>query len=74
MISASFRKKGLGALIVESFEDFAKRQYSTFKIYSAVQINNPDGIRFWQKCGYKIDLRPIKQKDGTTTYKMEKSI
>ncbi len=68
MITRPFRGKGLGSAVVGLVEG----QMQGATVRTAVQVNNPDGLRFWQKTGYRVVSGPELQPDGTTTVRMEK--
>ncbi len=66
MIGQKFRNQGLGEKIVRDY----KRELicAGVKILEAdVQVNNPDGIRFWQRMGFQVVSEPRPQPDGTTS-------
>jgi len=68
MVARPFRGKGLGGAVVGLVE--GRIQSGTVR--TAVQVNNADGLRFWQKMGYRTVSEPEQQPDGTTTVRMEK--
>lgn len=72
MIAVSFRKQGIGKAIVQLIENEIKKDAQITAILSAVQVNNPQALRFWQKNGYCIVDGPEFQPDQTTTYRLQK--
>ena len=74
MISAPCRGKGLGAAVVQAFEQIVRADGRARAIESGVQVNNPQAIRFWQRMGYAIVSDPIDYPDGTTAYRLWKSL
>lgn len=67
MISAPFRGRGLGAAITALVEAEIRRDERITAIFSAVQVNNPSALRFWQRQGYDPVGGPQLQPDQTTT-------
>jgi ribosomal protein S18 acetylase RimI-like enzyme len=74
MISAPHRGKGLGEAVVRVFEEQVRADGRARGIESGVQVNNPGGIRFWQRMGYQIVSGPRDMHDGTTAYRLWKDI
>jgi ribosomal protein S18 acetylase RimI-like enzyme len=72
MIAPSFRKQGIGTTIVKLIEKEIRKDAQVTVILSAVQVNNPIGLRFWQKNGYHIVGGPELQPDQTTTFLLQK--
>lgn len=72
MIAASFRKQGIGTTIVELIENEIRKDAQITVILSAVQVNNPQALQFWQKNGYRIVGGPELQPDQTTTFRLQK--
>lgn len=72
MISPSFRKRGIGTTIVELIENEIRKDARVTAILSAVQVNNPQALQFWQKNGYRIVGGPELQPDQTTTFRLQK--
>lgn len=72
MIAPRFRSQGIGATIVELIENEIRKDAQVTAILSAVQANNPKGLRFWQKNGYRIVGEPELQPDHTTTFRLQK--
>jgi ribosomal protein S18 acetylase RimI-like enzyme len=74
MISAPHRRKRLGEAVVRAVEEQIRGDGRARGIESGVQVNNPDGIRFWQRMGYQIVSGPRDMPDGTTAYRLWKDI
>lgn len=74
MIAACFRSTGLGAKVVEVVEAHIKQDAAITHIQSAVQVNNPRGITFWERMGYRIVSEPQLQPDTTITYLLCKKL
>jgi ribosomal protein S18 acetylase RimI-like enzyme len=72
MIAPNFRNQGIGTTIVELIENEIRKDTQVTAILSAVQANNPKGLRFWQKNGYRIVGEPQLQPDHTTTFRLQK--
>ena len=72
MIAPCFRNQGIGTSIVELIENEITKDAKVTSILSAVQANNPKGLRFWQKNGYRIVGEPQLQSDHTTTFRLQK--
>lgn len=72
MIAISFRKQGMGKAIVELIENEIRKDAQVTAILSAVQVNNPQAVQFWQKNGYRIVSGPELQPDQTTTFRLRK--
>jgi ribosomal protein S18 acetylase RimI-like enzyme len=73
MIVESFRKRGIGTMIVELVEDEIRKDARVTTILTAVQGNNPEALRFWQRNGYHTVGKPEPQPDQTTTFRLQKS-
>jgi ribosomal protein S18 acetylase RimI-like enzyme len=74
MIAAPFRRRGSGKEIVQRIESEIRQNPCINSILSAVQVNNPDAIKFWQKNGYKIVGGPELRPDKTTVYRLRKDL
>jgi ribosomal protein S18 acetylase RimI-like enzyme len=72
MIAPCFRNQGIGTTIVELIENEIRKDGQVTAILSAVQANNPKGLRFWQKNGYRIVGESELQPDHTTTFRLQK--
>lgn len=74
MIAGPHRSRGVGACVVRAVEEALRQQWQARTIHSAVQVNNPAGIRFWQRMGYRIVSGPELQPDQTITYRLLKEV
>jgi ribosomal protein S18 acetylase RimI-like enzyme len=72
MIAPSFRKQRIGTMIVELIENEIRKDAQVTAILSAVQVNNPQALQFWQKNGYRIVGEPELRPDQTTTFRLQK--
>jgi ribosomal protein S18 acetylase RimI-like enzyme len=72
MIAASFRNQGIGTAILKLIENQIRKDAQVTTILSAVQVNNPQALQFWQKNGYRIVGGPELQPDRTTTFRLQK--
>jgi RimJ/RimL family protein N-acetyltransferase len=69
MIARPYRGHGLGAGVVDWL--LAQYQGQVRSLQSAVQVNNPGSIRFWQRMGFQITGPAQPQADGTVTFPLE---
>jgi ribosomal protein S18 acetylase RimI-like enzyme len=74
MIAAPYRGQGLGRAVVEAVEEAILADGRARAILSGVQVNNPQGIRFWQRMGYEIVSGPRDMGDGTTAFALRKTL
>jgi ribosomal protein S18 acetylase RimI-like enzyme len=74
MIVPSYRQNGLGAAVVDWVKEEIRRNPMVRIVRTAVQVNNPMAIAFWQKQGFRLTGGPEEQPDGTITYPVEKNI
>ena len=74
MITARERSKGFGAEVVRLVEGYISSDPSVQTIASAVQVNNPAAILFWERMGYQIVSGPHRQPDRTVTYELQKTL
>jgi ribosomal protein S18 acetylase RimI-like enzyme len=58
MIASPFRDQGIGKAVVDTVENEIKKDAWVTVIFSGVQVNNPQAIRFWQRNGYRIVSEP----------------
>jgi len=72
MIAPSFRNQGIGTTILKLIENQIRKDAQVTTILSAVQVNNPQALQFWQKNGYRIVGGPELQPDQTTTFRLQK--
>ena len=74
MIAAPYRQRGLGEQIVKWIEAEIKIDGQIRTIFSAVHINNPGALLYWQKIGHQIISDPEAQTDTTVTYRLQDDI
>ena len=74
MIAAPHRGRGLGEAVVQAVEAAIRQDGRATVIRSGVQVNNPGGIRFWQRMGYRIISGPEPMADGTVTFQLWKDL
>jgi GNAT superfamily N-acetyltransferase len=71
MIAAPSRAHGLGGQVLAAVES-RLRAAGVVLLAAHVQVNNPEGVRFWQRHGFQVVSEPCLQPDGTTTVRLEK--
>jgi ribosomal protein S18 acetylase RimI-like enzyme len=74
MISANYRKQGIGNDVVKTIEAEIIKNHAIKSIFAGVQVNNMPAIAFWKKMGYRIVSEPQVMPDTTITYKLQKDI
>ncbi len=74
MIAPPYRNNGLGAAVVSWLEQQVLADPVVRNMRAGVQVNNPDGLRFWQRMGYRVVSEPKKQEDGTTVVDLLKEL
>jgi ribosomal protein S18 acetylase RimI-like enzyme len=74
MISVPFRRQGLGTRVVAAAESFVQRSAKATAVRAGVQVNNPAGIQFWLRMGYRIVSGAELMPDGTTAYQLLKNL
>ncbi|MRS02448.1 GNAT family N-acetyltransferase [bacterium] len=74
MIAAPARKQGIGKAVVNAFEKEITKIGNITSVRSGVQVNNPDAIKFWLGCGFRIISGPTLMPDQTTVYGLQKDI
>ncbi len=74
MIAKPYRNQGLGAAVVAWFEQAVTADPIILRIRSGVQANNPDGIRFWERMGYRVVSEPELHSDQTTAVDLLKEL
>jgi len=72
MIAAPYRDQGIGQAVVALVEDEISRDPQVTTIFSGVQVNNPQAVRFWERNGYRIVSEAEPQGDGTTAFRLRK--
>jgi len=74
MIARPYRHKGVGTFVIQTIENEIRKNPDVAAIVSAVQVNNPEARRFWEKNGYHVVSKPDVQPDQTTTVRLEKRL
>ena len=74
MIASSFRNHGIGKAVVDAVENEIRKDPQVTVIFSGVQVNNPQAIRFWQRNGYRIISEPKLYPDQTTAVDLRKDL
>ena len=74
MIGAPWRNRGHGRVVVDALERYLWEEYGTESVNSAVQVNNPDAIRFYKRIGFQFSNESRTQPDGTVTFEMSKEL
>jgi N-acetylglutamate synthase-like GNAT family acetyltransferase len=72
MIGQPWRGRGLGTAVLRKIEQQIWTSPDITTLRTAVQINNPGAIHFWERRGFTRIGGPLPQPDGTTTYLYEK--
>ncbi len=74
MISAPHRGRGIGHAVVEALEAEIRKDPVVRTALAAVQVNNPQAVKFWQREGYRIVRGPTLMPDQTTAYALRKDL
>jgi ribosomal protein S18 acetylase RimI-like enzyme len=74
MIASPCRNYGIGKAVVEAVENEIRKDTQITVIFSGVQVNNPQAIRFWQRNGYRIVSEPKLHPDQTTAVDLRKDL
>ena len=74
MISAPYRNRGIGNETIRLIEQEITKDAGITEIHSAVQVNNPAAIRFWQKNGYRVISGPELRPDSSTVFHLSKKL
>jgi ribosomal protein S18 acetylase RimI-like enzyme len=74
MIATPYRRHNLGQQAIRQIEAKIRKNKQIRAVLTAVQINNPLALRFWQKNGYRIVGDPKVQPDTTITYRLRKDL
>ena len=74
MIASPFRNQGIGRAVVDAVEHEIRKDADVTVIFSGVQVNNPGGLRFWQRNGYRIFSEPKLHPDQTTAVDLQKDL
>ncbi|MGB7539259.1 MAG: GNAT family N-acetyltransferase [Anaerolineales bacterium] len=72
MLRLSFRRRGLGARVLELVEAEVRKDPRISRIRIGVMVNNPSAIQFWQNRGFILYGGPELLADKTTVYRLEK--
>jgi ribosomal protein S18 acetylase RimI-like enzyme len=74
MIASPYRDHGIGKAVVDAIENEIRKDRQVAVIFSGVQVNNPQAIRFWQRNGYRIVSEPKLHPDQTTAVDLRKDL
>jgi len=74
MIASPYRNQGVGKKVVDAIENEIRKDAQVTVIFSGVQVNNPQAIRFWQRNGYRIVSTPKLYPDQTIAVDLRKDI
>jgi len=74
MIALPFRNRGIGKAVVDAVEKEIRQEGQITVIFSGVQVNNAQAIRFWQRNGYRIVSEPKLYPDQTTAVDLRKDV
>ena len=74
MIAAPFRNRGIGTRILRLVETKIKVIGRASEIRTAVQLNNPAALRFWQKNEYCVFGNPELRPDQTVVSYLQKEL
>ena len=74
MIARTHRNHGLGRQVLSWVENEIAKNPIILAILLGVQVNNPNGQRFWKRCGYEVIGGPELQPDQTISYLMRKTL
>ncbi|MFA5308889.1 MAG: GNAT family N-acetyltransferase [Dehalococcoidales bacterium] len=72
MIIPSCRERRFGSRIVAMVEQEILADSRITSILSAVQVNNPRALKFWERNDYRISGGPEARTDGTTVFRLQK--
>lgn len=74
VIASPFRNQGIGKAVVDAVENEIRKDTQVAVIFSGVQVNNLQAIRFWQRNGYRIASEPKLHPDQTTAVDLRKDL
>jgi ribosomal protein S18 acetylase RimI-like enzyme len=74
MIRREYRGAGLGSQVVKWLVTMLVNEYKTKFLWSGVQVNNPNAIRFWNNQGFVIMSEPELFPDQTTAVRLLKTL
>lgn len=72
MLAAAYRGQGIGRAVLAALENEVRRDMDVIRL--GVQVNNPQGLKFWQSIGFRIVSEPKLYPDQTTAVDMQKDI
>jgi ribosomal protein S18 acetylase RimI-like enzyme len=74
MIVKPYRNLGLGRAVIKWVENDLNKNSQALSVWTAVQVNNPQALTFFQHLGYQQMSGPHPQPDGTTAVLLSKNI
>lgn len=74
MVAAPYRRRGIGGRALQQLESELHLDGQITWIYTAVQVNNPQALKFWVANGYQVVNGPTLQADTTVTYLLKKEL
>lgn len=74
MIVAPWRNRGIGTRIIKLVESKIRITGQVREIQTAVQLNNPAALRFWQRNGYCVFGDPKLRPDKTVVLYLRKEL
>lgn len=74
MIVTPFRNRGIGTRVLELIESKIRATGQVSEIRTAVQLNNPAALRFWQRNNYRIFGNPERRPDQTVVLYLFKEL
>jgi ribosomal protein S18 acetylase RimI-like enzyme len=74
MIAAPFRNRGIGTRIISLVESRIMVAGRAEEIQTAVQLNNPAALRFWQRNDYCVFGNPERRPDQTVVSYLRKKL
>jgi GNAT superfamily N-acetyltransferase len=72
MIGRPWRGRGLGTAVLKRIEQRIWETAGITTLRLGVQVNNPQGINFWETHGFRRISGPTPNPDGTLGYLYEK--
>lgn len=74
MIIAPWRRQGIGTRILKLVESKIRMTGGVSEIRTAVQLNNPAALRFWQRNHYRVFGNPELRPDQTVVSYLRKEL
>ena len=74
MVALPYRNHGIGEAVVQAIENEIKKNARVTVIFSGVQANNPQALRFWQRQGYRVVSEPRLHPDETIAVDLQKDL